>query len=55
MMRIIGGAIGPISITINEIKKCYPDPITYTVLYVVGVAMAIASVFLAIRMKHLAR
>jgi MFS family permease len=65
MMRIIGGAIGPvittviltsatISITVNEVEKSYPDPITYNVLYVVGVAMAIASVFLAIRMKHLA-
>jgi hypothetical protein len=43
-----------ISITVNEVEKSYPDPVTYNILYVVGVAMAIASVFLAIRMKHLA-
>jgi MFS family permease len=65
MMRIIGGAIGPvittviltsatISITVENVEKSYPDPVTYSILYVIGAAMAIASVFLAVRMKHLA-
>jgi MFS family permease len=65
MMRIIGGAIGPvittviltsatISITVDNVAKSYPSPVTFDILYIVGAAMAIASVFLAIRMKRLA-
>ena len=64
MMRIIGGAIGPvittviltsatISITVDNVAKSYPGPVTFDILYVVGAAMAIASVFLALRMKRL--
>ena len=65
MMRIIGGAIGPVlttvilasatvSITVDNVAKNYPSPVTFNILFGVGAAMAIASVFLAIRMKHLA-
>ena len=65
MMRIIGGAIGPvlttvilasatISITVDNVATNYPSPVTFNILFGVGVAMAIACVFLAIRMKHLA-
>ena len=65
MMRIIGGAIGPVlttvilasatvSITVNNVATNYPSPVTFNFLFGVGVAMAIACVFLAIRMKHLA-
>jgi hypothetical protein len=65
MMRIIGGAIGPVlttiilasatvSITVNDVATSYPSPITFNIVFGVGTAMAIASVFLAIRMKHLA-
>ena len=65
MMRIVGGAIGPVittvilasatvSITVDNVEKSYPSPVTFNILFGVGVAMAIACVFLAIRMKHLA-
>src|SRR6266516_3405393 len=65
MMRIVGGAIGPVmttvilasatvSITVNDVATSYPSPVTFNILFGVGVAMAIACVFLAIRMKHLA-
>jgi MFS family permease len=65
MMRIVGGAIGPVmttvilasatvSITVNDVATSYPSPITFNILFGVGVAMAIACVFLAVRMKHLA-
>ena len=65
MMRIIGGAIGPVlttvilasatvSITVDNVEANYPSPVTFNILFGVGVAMAIACVFLAIRMKHLA-
>jgi MFS family permease len=65
MMRIIGGAIGPVlttiilasatvSITVNDVATSYPSPVTFNIVFGVGTAMAIASVFLAIRMKHLA-
>ena len=65
MMRIIGGAIGPvlttvilasatISITVDNVATNYPSPVTFNILFGVGVAMAIACVFLAIRMKHFA-
>lgn len=65
MMRIIGGAIGPVmttvilasatvSITVDNVEANYPSPVTFNILFGVGVAMAIACVFLAFRMKHLA-
>jgi len=65
MMRIIGGAIGPVlttvilasatvSITVDNVATNYPSPVTFNILFGVGAAMAIASVFLAIRMRHLA-
>jgi uncharacterized membrane protein YedE/YeeE len=65
MMRIIGGAIGPvlttvilasatISITVDNVEKSYPDPVTFNILFGLGVVMAIGCVFLSMRMKHLA-
>lgn len=65
MMRIVGGAIGPvlttvilasatIPITVDNVEKSYPSPITYNIVFGLGLAMAIACVFLAMRMKHLA-
>jgi MFS family permease len=65
MMRIVGGAIGPvittvilasatISITVDNVEKSYPDPVTYNILFGLGLAMTIASVVLGFRMKHLA-
>jgi MFS family permease len=65
MMRIVGGAIGPvmttvilasatIPITVNGVEGNYPSPVTFNIVFALGLVMAIASVFLAIRMKHLA-
>lgn len=65
MMRIVGGAIGPvvttvilasatISITVDNVEKSYPSPVTYNILFGLGLAMTIACVVLAFRMKHLA-
>ena len=65
MMRIVGGAIGPvitsvilasatISITVDNVAKDYPSPVTFNILFGVGLAMAIACVVLGFRMKHLA-
>jgi MFS family permease len=65
MMRIIGGAIGPvittvilasatISITVNDVEKNYPSPVTFNILFGVGLAMTISCVLLALRMKLLA-
>lgn len=65
MMRIIGGAIGPvlttvilasatISITVDNVEKSYPSPITFNILFGLGVVMAIGCVFLSMRMKDLA-
>ena len=65
MMRIIGGAIGPvittvilasatISITVNDVEKNYPSPVTFNILFGVGLAMTISCVLLALRMKRLA-
>jgi len=65
MMRIVGGAIGPvitsvilasatISITVDNVAKNYPSPVTFNILFGVGLAMAIACVALGFRMKHLA-
>ena len=63
-MRIIGGAIGPVlttvilasatvSITVDNVEKSYPSPVTFNILFGLGVVMAIGCVFLSIRMKHL--
>ena len=57
MMRIVGGAIGPvmttvilasvtISITVDNVEKSYPSPVTFNILFGVGLVMAIACVFL---------
>jgi MFS family permease len=65
MMRIVGGAIGPVmttvilasvtvSASVDNVAKSYPSPVTFNILFGVGVAMSIACVFLAIRMKRLA-
>jgi hypothetical protein len=65
IMRIVGGAIGPvlvtvilasatIPITVDNVEKNYPSPVTYNVVFGLGAAMAIACVFLAFRMRHLA-
>ena len=65
MMRIVGGAIGPVmttvilssvtvSVTVDNVATNYPSPIAFNILFGVGVAMTIACVFLAIRMRHLA-
>jgi MFS family permease len=65
MMRIIGGAIGPVlttvilasvtvSITVDNVEKSYPSPVTFNILFGLGVVMAIGCVFLSMRMKHLA-
>ncbi len=65
MMRIIGGAIGPvittviitsvtIPVTVDNVEKSYPSPITWNILFAMGAVMAIASAILAIRMKRLA-
>jgi MFS family permease len=65
MMRIIGGAIGPvittvilasatISITVNDVEKNYPSPVTFNILFGIGLAMTISCVLLALRMKRLA-
>ena len=43
-----------ISITVDNVATNYPSPVTFNILFGVGAAMAIACVFLAIRMKHLA-
>ena len=58
MMRIIGGAIGPvittvilasatISITVNDVEKNYPSPVTFNILFGVGLAMTISCVYLS--------
>ena len=65
MMRIVGGAIGPVittviltsvtvSITVDNVEGSYPSPGAFNIVFGIGLVMAIASVFLAIRMKHLA-
>jgi len=65
MMRIIGGAIGPvittviitsitIPITVDNVEKTYPSPVSWNILFAVGAVMAIASAILAIRMKRIA-
>ena len=65
MMRIVGGAIGPVittviltsvtvSITVDNVEGSYPSPVAFNIVFGLGVVMAIASVFLVIRMKHLA-
>ena len=65
MMRIVGGAIGPVvttviltsitvSVTVDNVEKSYPSPLAFNIMFGMGVVMAIACVVLAIRMKHLA-
>ena len=65
MMRIVGGAIGPVittviltsvtvSITVDNVEGSYPSPVAFNIVFGMGLVMAIASVFLAIRLKHLA-
>jgi MFS family permease len=65
MMRIVGGAIGPVvttvilssvtvSVTVDNVAKNYPSPVTFNILFGIGFVISIACVFLAIRMKHLA-
>jgi MFS family permease len=65
MMRIVGGAIGPvittvilasatISISVDNVEKSYPAPVTYNILFGLGLAMTIACVVLGFRMKRLA-
>ena len=65
MMRIVGGVIGPVittlilasvtlSTTVDNVAKSYPSPVAFNIMFAVGVIMAIASVFLDMRMKHLA-
>ena len=65
MMRIVGGAIGPVvttvilssvtvSVTVDNVAKNYPSPVTFNILFGLGFVISIACVFLAIRMKHVA-
>ena len=65
MMRIIGSAIGPvlttviltsitIPITVDNVEKSYSNPVAFNILMGVGLVMAIACAFLAIRMRHIA-
>ena len=65
MLRIIGGAIGPvittvivtsttIPIAVDNVTKDYPDPNTWNILFAMGAAMALASVVIAFIMKRLA-
>jgi MFS family permease len=65
MMRIIGGAIGhvlttvilasaTVSITVDNVEKSYPSPVTFNILFGLGVVMAIGCVFLSLTMKRLA-
>jgi hypothetical protein len=65
MMRIVGGAIGPvvttvilasatIPITVGNVETSYPSPVTFNILFGLGLAMAIVCVVLAIKMKRLA-
>jgi MFS family permease len=65
MMRIVGGAIGPvvttviltsvtIPITVDNVEKSYPSPMTFNIVFALGLVMAIVCVILAIRMKRLA-
>jgi hypothetical protein len=43
-----------IPITVDNVEESYPDPVTFYILLGVGLVMAIACAFLAIRMKRLA-
>lgn len=64
-MRIVGGAIGPVittvilssslvPITMDDVTKDFPSPITFTIVFGVAVIMSIASLVLVYRVKHLA-
>jgi MFS family permease len=63
MMRIVGGAIGPVittvilgistlTITVDNVEGTYPSPVTFNILFMVGLVMTIISIFLALIMKH---
>ncbi|MGC2598973.1 MAG: MFS transporter [Nitrososphaeraceae archaeon] len=65
MMRIVGGAIGPvmvtvilssitISVTVNGTEGTYPSPEAFNIMFGAGLVMLVASVILGIRMKRLA-
>jgi MFS family permease len=65
MMRIVGGAIGPVitsvilasitvSITVENTEKTYPSPVAFNIVFAMAVILAIASVILVIRLKRLA-
>jgi MFS family permease len=65
MMRIVGGAIAPvvttvilasatIPITVGNVETSYPSPVTFNILFGLGLAMAIVCAVLAIKMKRLA-
>jgi len=65
MMRIVGGAIGPvvttviltsvtIPITVDNVEKSYPSPITFNIVFALGLVMAIVCVILAVRMRRFA-
>jgi hypothetical protein len=64
MMRNVGGAIGTVittviltyvtvSITVDNVYGSYTSPVAFNIVFGIGLVMAIASVFLAIRLKHL--
>ncbi|MGA7898944.1 MAG: hypothetical protein WCA39_08810, partial [Nitrososphaeraceae archaeon] len=43
-----------IPITVDNVEQIYPSPITFNILFGLGLVMAIACVFLAMKMKRLA-
>lgn len=64
-MRIVGGAIGPVittvilssslvPITMDDVTKDFPSPITFTIVFGIAVIMSIVSLVLVYRVKHLA-
>ncbi len=57
MMRIVGGAIGPVittviltsvtvSITVDNVEGSYPSPVAFNIIFGIGLVMAIVCVFL---------
>lgn len=63
MMRIVGGAIGPVlttvilssatvSITVNGVEGTYPSPVTFNIVFGLGSAMAVGCLILAFKVKH---
>jgi hypothetical protein len=43
-----------VSITVNNVENSYSSPVTYDILFGLGLVMANACVILTFRMKHLA-